>query len=94
MTTRSTAVRQRRITNVRVRDRETGRRRGQSWGHIVEERAGVQIWLERVLGRLEDGLPTTALAEEAVDSDDILYSPDVIKRRCRKKKTRPKSMRS
>ncbi|KAL3768405.1 hypothetical protein ACHAW5_000772 [Stephanodiscus triporus] len=57
---------------------------------INEERVGVRTWLENVLGRLEDGLSTNALAEEAVDSDEILFSPDVIKRRCRKKKARPK----
>jgi hypothetical protein len=61
---------------------------------IDEERVGVRRWLDRVLERLEDGLPITALAEEAVDSEGTLYSPEVIKRRsCRKKKARPKSTR-
>jgi hypothetical protein len=36
----------------------------------------------------------SALVEEAVDSDDILYTPDVIKRRCKKKKVRLKAVES
>jgi hypothetical protein len=63
---------------------------------IDEGRVGVRDWLERVLDRLGDGMPTDALAEEAAESDEILYSPDVVtRRRCRKKKkARPKPMRA
>jgi hypothetical protein len=61
---------------------------------IDEERVGVRNWLDTVLERLEDGMSTIALAEEVVDSDEILYSPDVMKKRnCRKKKARPKPTR-
>ena len=39
-------------------------------------------------------MSTTALAEEAVDSNMILYSPDVMKKRnSRKKKARPRLAR-
>ena len=50
---------------------------------VDEEQVGIRIWLEKVLRQLEDGPLTNALVVEAVE---ILYSPDVIKRRCRKKK--------
>jgi hypothetical protein len=59
---------------------------------INEERTGILTWLECVLKKLEDGSLISALVEEAVDSDDILYTPDVIKRRCKKKKVRLKAV--
>jgi hypothetical protein len=61
---------------------------------INEERTGVLIRLKCVLKKLEDGSLISALVEEAVDSDDILYTPDVIKRRCKKKKVRLKAVES
>jgi len=59
---------------------------------IHEERTGVLTWLECVLKQLEDGSSISALVEEAVESDDILYTPDVIKRRCKKKKVHLKAV--
>ena len=55
---------------------------------IDEERTGVLTWLESALKKLEDGSSMSSLVEEAVESDDVLYTPDVIKRRCKKKKAR------
>ena len=59
---------------------------------IHEERTGVLTWLECILKKLEDGSSISALVEEAVDSDDILYTPDVIKRKCKKKKASMKAV--
>lgn len=60
---------------------------------IDEERVGIRTWLERVLD-LVLGTDNThlinELMNEAVGSDSILYSPDVIKRRSRKKNVRNK----
>ncbi len=66
---------------------------GQYLMQIDEEQIGNQRWLNGVLKQLEDGLAIAALAEEAVDSKETLYSgPDMIKRRCscRKKKAHQK----
>ena len=59
---------------------------------IHEERTGVLTWLECILKKLEDGSSISALVEEAVDSDDTLYTPDVIKRKCKKKKASMKAV--
>ena len=59
---------------------------------IDEERTGVLTWLESALKKLEDGSSMSSLVEEAVESDDVLYTPDVIKRRCKKKKARLKAV--
>lgn len=59
---------------------------------INEERTGVLTWLECILKKFEDGSSIIALVEEAVDSDDILYTPDVIKLRYKKKKIRLKAV--
>jgi len=61
---------------------------------IDEERVGVRRWMEDVLTVMEEGRRSSSLlvmddlVDEAVGSDEILYSPDVIKRRLKKKKRR------
>ena len=49
-------------------------------------RVGVRTWLENVLKSLENAVTLHALVEEAIDSDEIFYSPDIIKRRSKKKR--------
>ncbi|KAL7542421.1 hypothetical protein ACHAWF_007172 [Thalassiosira exigua] len=55
---------------------------------IDEDRADIRTWLANILVRLEHGQSTSEIAEEAANSDRILYSPDVMKRRAKKKRSR------
>ncbi|KAL9185024.1 hypothetical protein ACHAXT_002801 [Thalassiosira profunda] len=57
---------------------------------IDEDRVGIRSFLEKALARLENGQSMDCLIDEAVESDCILYSADVVKRRSKKKKARPK----
>jgi hypothetical protein len=55
---------------------------------------GVRIWLDKVISNLlgnDDEHSIDDLIEEAAGSDTILYSPDVVKRRSKRKKVRYKS---
>ena len=52
---------------------------------IDQEREGVRTWLESILSRISEGLSVDGLVEEAVQSERILYTPDLIKRRPKKK---------
>jgi hypothetical protein len=61
---------------------------------IDEDRMGVRIWLDKVISNLlgnDDEHSIDDLIEEAAGSDTILYSPDVVKRRSKRKKVRYKS---
>lgn len=58
---------------------------------IDEERVDIRSWLEHILNRIDVNQSLDGLIEEAVISDAIMYTPDVIKRRSRKKKMRYKS---
>eukprot|EP00581_Thalassiosira_minuscula_P032124 CAMPEP_0183774034 /NCGR_PEP_ID=MMETSP0739-20130205/40814_1 /TAXON_ID=385413 /ORGANISM="Thalassiosira miniscula, Strain CCMP1093" /LENGTH=435 /DNA_ID=CAMNT_0026015205 /DNA_START=107 /DNA_END=1414 /DNA_ORIENTATION=+ len=58
---------------------------------IDEARVGIRTWLEKTLTIIENEQSTDSLVDEAVQSDVILYSPDVIKRRSKKKKSRSKT---
>ena len=55
---------------------------------IDNERGGIQTWLESVLNSLDDEKIISNLVQEALDSDFIFYSPDVIRRKSKKKKKR------
>lgn len=55
---------------------------------IDPEREGVLTWLGSILSRIAEGRIVDDLVEEAVHSDRILYTPDLIKRRPKKKKPR------
>lgn len=61
---------------------------------IDADRVGIRIWLEKVLNLVlgnDDKHLINDLMDEAVNSDKILYSPDIVKRRARKKNVRRKS---
>ena len=61
---------------------------------IDADRVGIRIWLEKILNLVlgnDDKHSITDLMDEAVNSDIILYSPDVVKRRARRKNVRRKS---
>ena len=53
---------------------------------IDPEREGVRTWLESILSRIAEGLSVDGLIEEAVQSNRILYTPDLIKRFKKKNK--------
>ena len=55
---------------------------------IDDERIGVRNWLEKILDSLDNKRAVEILVTEAMDSDEIFFSPDVIKRRSKKKKRR------
>ncbi len=55
---------------------------------IANERSELINWLERVLDSLDDEDAINTLLHYAVTSDDIFFTPDVIKRRSKKKKRR------
>ena len=55
---------------------------------IDEERREIRSWLEHILGRIESKQSTDALLEDAVTSEVILHSPDVIIKRRKKKKSK------
>ena len=55
---------------------------------IDEERREIRSWLEHILERIESKQSTDALLEDAVTSEVILYSPDVIIKRRKKKKSK------
>ena len=55
---------------------------------IDEDRMGVRIWLDKVISNLlgnDDEHSIDDLIEEAASSDTIMYTPDVVKRRSKKK---------
>mmetsp|Transcript_17830 Transcript_17830/g.35780 ORF Transcript_17830/g.35780 Transcript_17830/m.35780 type:complete len:454 (-) Transcript_17830:2295-3656(-) len=58
---------------------------------IDQERDDVRTWLESILSRIEEGRRVDSLVEDAVQSDRILYTPDLMKRRPKKKKKKPTS---
>lgn len=60
---------------------------------INQEREDVRAWLESILSRITDGLLVNGQVEEAVRSDRILYTPDLIKRRPKKGKRRQRCER-
>ncbi len=60
---------------------------------IDQEREGVRTWLESILSRITEERIVDDLIEEAIHSDRILYTPDLIKRRPKKKKPSSKSNR-
>jgi len=51
-------------------------------------RTGILIWLENVLNSLDCDDAIAELMEKAVCSDEIFYTPDIAKRRSKKKKRR------
>ena len=53
---------------------------------IDQEREDVRNWLKSILSRLKEGRVVDDLVQNAVQSDRILYSPDLIMRRAKKKK--------
>ncbi len=55
---------------------------------IDDERIGIRNWLENVLDSIDDKRALELLVIEAADGDEIFFSPDVIKRRSKKKKKR------
>jgi hypothetical protein len=57
---------------------------------IDEERVGIRTWLEHVLDLIERGDSISTAVESAINSDEIFYTPDVVKRRSKKKRTKPK----
>jgi hypothetical protein len=58
---------------------------------IDQEREDVRTWLESILSRIVEGRLVDSLVEDAVQSDRILYTPDLMKRRPKKKKKKPTS---
>jgi hypothetical protein len=53
---------------------------------LGDERIEVRDWLGRLVQVLEDQDKVNALVQEAIESETIFYSPDVGKRRAKKKK--------
>lgn len=60
---------------------------------IDEQREGVRNWLELILCRITEKRIVDDLVDEAIHSDRILFPPDLIKRRPKKKKLSSKSNR-
>ena len=56
---------------------------------IDQEREDVRTWLDSILSRVAEELLVDGLVAEAVQSDRILYTPDLIKRPPKKKKKKP-----
>jgi hypothetical protein len=53
---------------------------------LGDDRKEVRDWLGRLVQALEDQEKVNALLQEAIESETIFYSPDVCKRRAKKKK--------
>ncbi|KAL3802387.1 hypothetical protein HJC23_007212 [Cyclotella cryptica] len=53
---------------------------------IKEDRLGIREWIEIVLHLIEQGGSVASSIDDAISSDEIFYSPDVVKQKLRKKK--------
>lgn len=58
---------------------------------IDNERIELRKWLTSVLDTLENDTITNQLVEEAISSETIFFTPDVVCRRLKKKKRNPKA---
>ena len=61
---------------------------------IDQERKDIRSWLESILARIVEDRQVDDLIEEAVESNMILYTPDLTKRRRSNKKERRQAQRS
>jgi hypothetical protein len=53
---------------------------------INEERQGIRDWLEEVLRLVDQKASVDSLINDAIQSDDIFYSPDVVRMNLKKKR--------
>ena len=53
---------------------------------INEDRTGIRGWLAQVLTLLEQNASLESIIEDAISSDDVFYSPDVVKQKMKKRK--------